>query len=161
MKILLICRFFHYIWFIDGENLFCSYIERKNDKVLTFNIVHSPNFEISASLLLVPHFKVSKFNKRRGCLLEEIRKLNFISISLENYFFYGSGKSGCGFGLNSAIQEFLTGIMASKFYSSVAKGLKLKLKFLKINRTFREYKLENLVGGVIYHPHFLHSPRLS
>ena len=51
--------------------------------------------------------------------------------------------------------------MASKFYSSVAKGLKLKLKFLKTNRTFREYKLENLVGAVIYHPHFLPSPLLS
>ena len=101
MKILLMRRFFHYIWFIGGKNLFL--FERKNDKVLTFNIVHSPNFEISASLLLVPHFKFSKFNKCRGCLLEEIRKLNFIRISLENYFFYGSGKSGCGFGLNSTI----------------------------------------------------------
>ena len=31
---------------------FC--FERKNDEVLTFNIVHFPNFEISASLYLVP-----------------------------------------------------------------------------------------------------------
>ena len=49
-KILWIFRFFHYIWFIDSENLFDSYFERKNDKVLIFNIVHFPNFEISASL---------------------------------------------------------------------------------------------------------------
>ena len=30
--------------------MFYSYFERKNDKVLTFNIVYFPNFEISASL---------------------------------------------------------------------------------------------------------------
>ena len=30
--------------------MFHSYFERKNDKVLTFNIAHLPNFEISASL---------------------------------------------------------------------------------------------------------------
>ena len=41
--------FFHYIWCTDSENLFHSYLERKNDKVLVFNIVHFPNFEISAS----------------------------------------------------------------------------------------------------------------
>ena len=29
--------------------MFHSYIERKNDKVLTFNTVHFPNFEISAT----------------------------------------------------------------------------------------------------------------
>ena len=34
--------------------MFHSYFERKYDKVLTFNIVHFPNFEISASLLLAP-----------------------------------------------------------------------------------------------------------
>ena len=51
--------------------------------------------------------------------------------------------------------------MASKFYSSVAKGLKRKLKFLRINLTFQEYKLENLVGGVFYHPYFLPSALLS
>ena len=28
--------------------MFHSYFERKNDKVLTFNIVHFPNFEVSA-----------------------------------------------------------------------------------------------------------------
>ena len=52
MKILLVVRLFHYIWFIDIENLarFHSYFERKNDKILTFNIVNFPNFEISASL---------------------------------------------------------------------------------------------------------------
>ena len=32
--------------------MFHSYSERKNDIVLTFNIVHFPNFEISASLYL-------------------------------------------------------------------------------------------------------------
>ena len=48
--------------------MFHSYFERKNDKVLTFNITHFLNFEMSAS-----HLIVSKFNKRRGRLLEEIR----------------------------------------------------------------------------------------
>ena len=47
MKILLIFRFFHYIWFIDKLH---SYFERKTDKVLTFNIVHFPNLEISVFL---------------------------------------------------------------------------------------------------------------
>ena len=51
MKILLTFRFFNYIWFIDSENLFYSYFERKNDdKVLTFNIFHLPNFKIRAPL---------------------------------------------------------------------------------------------------------------
>ena len=49
MKILLVFRFFHYIWFIDSENLFHSYFDRKYDKVLTFNIAHFSNFEVSAS----------------------------------------------------------------------------------------------------------------
>ena len=53
MKILLF-RFFHYIWFIDSENLFHSYFERKNDKVLTFHVIPFPNFERSASFLLAP-----------------------------------------------------------------------------------------------------------
>ena len=57
-----------YIWFIDSEN-----------KVSTFNTVHFPNYEISASLSLAlpsnKHFTFSKFNKRRGRLLEEIRYL--------------------------------------------------------------------------------------
>ena len=52
MKVLLIFRFFLYIWFIDSENLFYLYFERKYDKVLAFNIVHFANFEMSASLLL-------------------------------------------------------------------------------------------------------------
>ena len=34
--------------------MFHSYFERKYDKVLTFNIIHFPNFKISASLLLAP-----------------------------------------------------------------------------------------------------------
>ena len=46
-----------------------SFFERKYYKVFTLNIVHFPNFEISASLLLAPHLTVSKFNKRRGRLL--------------------------------------------------------------------------------------------
>ena len=32
--------------------MFYSYFERKNEQVLTFNIVHFPNFEISASLII-------------------------------------------------------------------------------------------------------------
>ena len=40
---------FHYIWFINSENLFYSYFKRNGEKVLTFNIVYFPNFEISAS----------------------------------------------------------------------------------------------------------------
>ena len=39
MKILLVFRFFHYIWFIAGENMSHSYFERKNDKVLIFKIL--------------------------------------------------------------------------------------------------------------------------
>ena len=31
-----------------------SYFERKNDKVLSFNIVYFPNFETSASFQLAP-----------------------------------------------------------------------------------------------------------
>ena len=30
--------------------MFHPYFERKNDKILTFDIAHFPNFEISASL---------------------------------------------------------------------------------------------------------------
>ena len=55
--------------------MFHSYFERKNDKVLTLNIAHFFNFEISTSLLLAPYLAISKFNKRRGRLLEEIRYL--------------------------------------------------------------------------------------
>ena len=42
--------------FINNENLFNSYLERKNYKVLAFSIVHFPNFELRASLKLVPPF---------------------------------------------------------------------------------------------------------
>ena len=50
MKIMLIFRFFKYIWFIDSENLcFILMLKEKNGKVLTCNIVHFPNFEISAA----------------------------------------------------------------------------------------------------------------
>ena len=39
MKILLIFRFFYYIWFIDSENLYFIFIlKEKNDKVLIFHI---------------------------------------------------------------------------------------------------------------------------
>ena len=34
--------------------MFHSYFERKYEKVLTFNIVHFPNFEIITSQLLPP-----------------------------------------------------------------------------------------------------------
>ena len=34
--------------------MFNSYYERKCDKVLTFDIVHFPNYKISASPLLAP-----------------------------------------------------------------------------------------------------------
>ena len=43
------------IWFIDNENLFHSYFERKNDKFLIFNIVYLLNFERKASLKKAPH----------------------------------------------------------------------------------------------------------
>ena len=42
-------------------SLFFCLLKEKNDKVLTFNIVNLPNFEISASLLLAP-----PSNKRRN-----------------------------------------------------------------------------------------------
>ena len=58
--------------------MFHYYFERKYVKVLTFNIAHFPNFEISASLLLALHLTVSKFNKRQGRLLEEIRYYKLI-----------------------------------------------------------------------------------
>ena len=54
-----------------------SYFDRKYDKVLTFTIVHFPNLEISAFLLLASYLAVSKFNKRRGHLLDEIRYLQY------------------------------------------------------------------------------------
>ena len=47
--------------------MFYSYFERKNYKALTFNIVRFANFEISAAS------NVSKFNKCRGRLLQEMR----------------------------------------------------------------------------------------
>ena len=38
--------------------MFHSYFERtKNDKALTFNFVHFPNFEINASLYLAQPYK--------------------------------------------------------------------------------------------------------
>ena len=47
----MIFGFFHYIWFNAIENLcFILVLNKNNDKVLTFNIDHFPNFEISTSL---------------------------------------------------------------------------------------------------------------
>ena len=40
--------------------MFHSYFDRKYDTILTFNIVHFPNFEMSIFLLLAP-----PSNKRR------------------------------------------------------------------------------------------------
>ena len=61
MKVLLIFRFFHYIVFIDSENLcFILILNKKNDKNLTLSIVHFPNLEIRAYLQLAP-----PSNKRR------------------------------------------------------------------------------------------------
>ena len=59
--------------------MFHSYFKRKYDKVLTFNIVHFPNFEKSASLLLAPHLTVSKFNKRREALIRGNKVVTFNS----------------------------------------------------------------------------------
>ena len=49
--------------------MFHSYFERKNEKVLAFNIAHFPNLEINASLSLVPPSNRHHW----GCLLEEIQ----------------------------------------------------------------------------------------
>ena len=66
--------------------MFHSFFERKHDKFLTFNIVHFPNFEINASLLLVLHLTVSKFNKRQQRFLEEMRYSNNVRITYFNPF---------------------------------------------------------------------------
>ena len=78
MKILLILKIFSlYLVYWSWTFMLHSYFKRKYDKVLTFNIVHFPNFEISAFLLLASHLAVSKFNKRWGHLLDEIRHLQY------------------------------------------------------------------------------------
>ena len=49
--------------------MFHYHFERKNDKVLTFNIAHFPNFKISASLLLAPPStkrRNSQFQRKYG-----------------------------------------------------------------------------------------------
>ena len=54
MKILLIFRFFHYIWFADSEKLcFILFLKEKITfkKKMAFKIAHFPNFEISVSLI--------------------------------------------------------------------------------------------------------------
>ena len=73
MKILLIFRFFHYIWFIGSENLcFIPILKEKMTRFWHLNIVHFPNFEISVSSNK-RHTSVSKFNKCWGRLFEEIQ----------------------------------------------------------------------------------------
>ena len=47
--------------------MFRSYFERKNDNVLTFNIIYVPNFEIGASIKLAP-----PSNKRRAQQLQNL-----------------------------------------------------------------------------------------
>ena len=46
--------------------MFHSYFKRKNDKVLTFSIVHFPNFEIPKHLPLNSVPPVPKFKKCWG-----------------------------------------------------------------------------------------------
>ena len=59
--------------------MFHSCFERKNDKVLTFNIAHFPIFEISASLSLAPMSKnKNSRNLHNVKLLLGIRQWNFI-----------------------------------------------------------------------------------
>ena len=60
--------------------MFSFDFEKKNYNALTFNIVHFANFEISVSLYLAPHLAVSKFDKHRGHILEEIMYI------ISNYF---------------------------------------------------------------------------
>ena len=68
MKMLLIFRFFHYIWFINSENLcFILILKEKMARFWSFILF------ISLILKLYKHLTVSKLNKRRGRLLEEIR----------------------------------------------------------------------------------------
>ena len=55
--------FFHYICYIDSENL--CFIHILKEKILTFDIVCFFNF--------APQVTVSKFNMRRGRLLKEMR----------------------------------------------------------------------------------------
>ena len=60
--------FFIMFGLFDSENLcFILIFERKYDKVLTFDIVHFPYFEISASLLLAP-----PSNQRRTLLFQSL-----------------------------------------------------------------------------------------
>ena len=47
-KILLIFRFFHYVWFDSENSSFILILKEKMKKALTFNIVHFTNFEISS-----------------------------------------------------------------------------------------------------------------
>ena len=49
--------------------MFYSYFERKYDKILTLNIVHFPNFEISTSLLLAPHSNSFKILQAPGACI--------------------------------------------------------------------------------------------
>ena len=60
MKIFLIFRFFHCIWFIDSENLSFILNMKKNDRALTFSTSHSHNLKKRLPLI-APHFTVSKY----------------------------------------------------------------------------------------------------
>ena len=53
MKIFLIFRFFHCIWFIDSENLsFILILKKKNDRALTFSTAHSHNLKKRLPLII-------------------------------------------------------------------------------------------------------------
>ena len=75
MKILLTFTFFHYIWFIDSENL--SFILILKVKMTRFwhliLLISLPLITALAPPSNKHRTSVSKFNKRRGRLLEEIR----------------------------------------------------------------------------------------
>ena len=61
--------------------MFHSYFERKNDKVLTFNIVHFPNFEISGALSLAP-----PSNKRRTSQFQNLIMCMYVLHIIINNF---------------------------------------------------------------------------
>ena len=48
--------------------MFHFHFERKKDKILAFNIVHFPNFEIGASPKLAPHLTVSNLISARSLI---------------------------------------------------------------------------------------------
>ena len=81
MKILLIFRFFDYALFIDSENLcFILILKEENDKVLTY--CSFPELWIERLPLTST---ISNFNKRQGRLLEEIRYLELLGVTIDKY----------------------------------------------------------------------------